>query len=199
MGLIVPIHQIVFDRKAMEQKLGDHLVTDTIIQVEQQDKQIVLNGKSGRTYQAENIVMATPAAVTQGLLELEEIRAASKIFVYHVKAELKSNLCKYAINLFPYTSEIMLTARQDDGSYLIYSRAYSADLNRVCDNFELLTTVAWEKAMYVYGKAFMNQQIGDGIYIAGDHNGLGLEPAAISGIYAANQIIKKMPDRIINN
>jgi hypothetical protein len=191
MGLIVPIHQIVFDQKAMMQRLGDHLVTDTIIQVERQDGRIILNGKSGLTYQAEYIVMATPAAVTQALLELEEIRTASKIFVYHIRAELKSNLRKYAINLFPYTSEIMLTARQFDGSYLIYSREYGADLNRVCDSFELLTTVAWEKAMYVYGKAFMKQQIGDRVFIAGDHNGLGLEPAAISGIYAANQIINK--------
>jgi uncharacterized FAD-dependent dehydrogenase len=52
----------------------------------------------------------------------------------------------------------------------------------------------WEKAMYVQGKAFMEQQYGEDIYVAGDHNGLGLEPAAISGIFAANQIIKKKAD-----
>lgn len=34
--------------------------------------------------------------------------------------------------------------------------------------------------------------IGAGSYVAGDHNGLGLEPAAISGVYAANQILKKL-------
>lgn len=43
--------------------------------------------------------------------------------------------------------------------------------------------------MYVQGAAFMEQQYGAGLYVAGDHNGLGLEPAAISGIFAANQII----------
>ena len=37
----------------------------------------------------------------------------------------------------------------------------------------------------------MEQQYGEDIYVAGDHNGLGLEPAAISGIFAANQIIFK--------
>lgn len=45
--------------------------------------------------------------------------------------------------------------------------------------------------MYVYGEAYMEQQYGDSIFVAGDHNGLGLEPTAISGIYAANQILKK--------
>jgi glycine/D-amino acid oxidase-like deaminating enzyme len=45
--------------------------------------------------------------------------------------------------------------------------------------------------MYIHGRAFMEQQYGDGLYVAGDHNGLGLEPSAISGIYAANQIVNR--------
>jgi uncharacterized FAD-dependent dehydrogenase len=43
--------------------------------------------------------------------------------------------------------------------------------------------------MYVYGDAYLEQEYSEGLYVAGDHNGLGLEPTAISGIYAANQII----------
>jgi len=85
----------------------------------------------------------------------------------------------------------MLTVKQHDGSYLVYSRNKDTDLCQICEYFELLASMAWEKAMYVQGRAFMEQQYGDGIYVAGDHNGLGLEPAAISGIFAANQIIKK--------
>ena len=50
---------------------------------------------------------------------------------------------------------------------------------------------AWDKAMYVTGRAYVEQQYGDSTYVAGDHNGLGLEPAAISGVYAAHQILKK--------
>jgi hypothetical protein len=33
----------------------------------------------------------------------------------------------------------------------------------------------WDKAMYVYGDAYLEQQYGEGVYVAGDHNGLGLE------------------------
>jgi uncharacterized FAD-dependent dehydrogenase len=51
--------------------------------------------------------------------------------------------------------------------------------------------MAWDKAMYVQGSAYVEQKIGENIYVAGDHNGLGLEPAALSGIYAANQIINQ--------
>jgi hypothetical protein len=193
MGMIVPIHRIQFDQQAMIQKLGDRLVIDTIDCVDQHDGQHLLSGISGKAYQAENIVIATPAVVTQQLLHLAEIREACKLYVFHVKADLKPNYRQYEMNLFPYTAEFMLTARQLDGSYLIYSRERNADLRKICENCELLSTQAWEKAMYVHGKAYIEQQYGDGLYVAGDHNGLGLEPAAISGIFAANQIIHKTP------
>lgn len=189
MGIIIPIHCIIFDPKPVAQKLGERLIFDSIIHIKEQDGQITLIGESGATYQSENIVVATPAVVTRELLRLKEIRGASKIHVFHVKAELKPAYRQHSMNLFPYTSEIMLTVKQHDGSHLIYSREKGADLHQVCERFELLATMAWERAMYVQGKAYLEQQYGNGFYVAGDHNGLGLEPAAISGIYAANQII----------
>jgi hypothetical protein len=191
MGLMVPIHRFKFDRQAMAERLGAHLVTDAIVQIEKRDDQYILIGRSGKTYQAENVVVATPASVTKELLELDEIRGACKIYAYHVRADLKPAYRKYEINLFPFTSELMLTAKQFDGTYLIYGREKDIDLNQVCDRFDVLSMVTWEKAMYVFGKAYLEQQYDDGLFVAGDHNGLGLEPTAISGIYAANRVINK--------
>ena len=193
MGMITPIYSLVFDPGVVTQKLGKHLIYDSITRVEKLTGQHLLRGTSGQTYQAENIIIATPAAVTQQLLGLGEIRKASRIYVYHIKAELKPVYSRSSMNLFPPTSEFMLTVKQHDGSYLVYACKKDSDLCQICDHFELLASMEWEKAMYVQGRAFMEQQYGDGIYVAGDHNGLGLEPAAISGIFAANQIkIKKV-------
>lgn len=191
MGMITPIYRFKFDREAVAQKMGDHLTFDEITRVERQDDHFILGGKSGITYQAGNVVIATPAAITKELLELAEIREACEFHVFHLRAKLKPIYRRYSLNLFPTTSQFMLTSREFDGSYLFYARAKDVDLYQVCDQFEVLSTVTWEKAMYVHGRAFMEQQYGDGIYVAGDHNGLGLEPAAISGIYAANQIINR--------
>lgn len=191
MGMITPIHCLIFEPDVVAERLGSHLVYDAITRVEMGEGWQSLNGRSGQKYQAKNIVVATPAAITKELLGLSSIRQASKIYAYHVNAELKAIYRKAAMNLFPYTSEIMLTVRQHDGTYLIYSREKSADLHQVCERYEVLSSVAWEKAMYVQGSAFMEQQYGEGVYVAGDHNGLGLEPTAISGIFAANQIIVK--------
>ena len=191
MGLIVPIHRFCFDREALARRLGERLVWDSISHLEAQASPFSLTGRSGRQYSALNVILATPACVTQELLGLPEIRRACQLYVWHVKAVLKPLYRRYELNLFSPASEIMLTACQWDGTYLVYSNAPRADLGQVCESFEILCQVAWENAMYVQGRAYLDQQPAPGLYLAGDHNGLGLEPAAISGIFAANQIIAK--------
>jgi hypothetical protein len=190
-GMITPIHRFKFDPEAVAKKLEHHLTFDAITQIESLDGGFRLHGKSGKSYLAENIVVATPASVTKELLHLPEIREASKFHVFHVRAELKPVYRRYSLNLFSCDSPFMLLSREHDGTYLIYSLDKDVDLGQVCDRFEVLATRTWEQAMYIFGRAYMEQQYGEGLYVAGDHNGLGLEPSAISGIYAANQIIKE--------
>lgn len=189
LGLLIPIHQLHFDQEAMAEKLGSHLVFDTVAEVAKAGDGYILTGNSGTTYQARNLVVAAPASVTQKLLNLPEIREACKLYVYHVEAELKPQYRKRGLNLFPSSWEFSLIARQKDGTYLIYSREREADLSKLCHKFKLIGFQEWNQAMYVYGSAYMEQTLDRGLYIAGDHNGLGLEPAAISGIYAANKIL----------
>ena len=190
-GLIVPIYCFRFDQDALVRRLGGRLVLDSITRILSEPGHYCLAGRSGQEYTAQNVILATPACVTQDLLGLPEIRQSCQLYVWHIRAVLKPLYRRYELNLFPPTSEIMLTARQWDGTYLVYSNTAGADLMQVCETFEILCQVAWEKAMYVQGSAYLDQQPAPGLYLAGDHNGLGLEPAAISGIFAANQIIAK--------
>ncbi len=190
-GMVIPIYEIIFKPEMIAQKLGERLVYDNIIRIESQQRMHTLIGKSGQAYQTENVVVATPATVTQQLLGIKEIRAASQIYVFHVNARLKAEFRQHSANFLPYSSEIMMTNKQHDDTYLIYSRKKDVDLYQVCEQFHLLAAVHWEKAMYTQGAAYLEQQYEDGIYVAGDHNGLGLEPTAISGVFAANQILGK--------
>ncbi|MEL7563328.1 MAG: hypothetical protein AAGU27_00335 [Dehalobacterium sp.] len=190
MGMMVPIHRFKFDQKRMAAKLGKNLVIDAIEKIETTNGKHFLTGKSGEIYEADNVVIATPAIVTKELLNLKEIRESCKLYVFHVKCKLKQPYAKYDMNLFPFESEFIFTSIQDDGTQLIYSREKEVDLSKLCESYELISRVDWDRAMYVTGRAYMEQQVGKSIYVAGDHNGLGLEPTACSGIYAANQIIK---------
>lgn len=192
-GLVIPIHRFAFDEKAELARFGDRFVRDTVTAHAADDGVHTLVTAGGQTIQARNVVFATPAAVTAELLDLGDIRQSCQLYVEHVRGRLRPGLDTEQMNLFPFTSPIVFTAIQDDGTYLVYSREPEVDRDALFVQHELLERRDWDKAMYVSGRAYVEQQYGDSTYVAGDHNGLGLEPAAISGVYAARQILKKLP------
>jgi hypothetical protein len=193
MGLAIPIYRFSFDSKDMERRLGGRVKYATVIELQRNDRSSKVKTADGEEYTCDNLVLATPAVVTQKLLDLPgPLRQTCKLYVYHIDATLKPKYTTKQMNVFPFESEIVFTAVMDDGSYLVYTRENDERLlNKVCSSYKMIGMKAWDKAMYVYGQAYVEQQYGDQIYVAGDHNGLGQEPPAISGIYAANQIIKR--------
>lgn len=193
-GLVVPIHRFSFDEVAERARLGEHLVTDTVVSHSLEDGVHTLVTAGKKTITARNVVLATPAVVTAALLDLpDELRQTCQLYVAHVRGTIKAHLRSQEMNLYPFTSPIIFTALQDDGTYLVYSREPQIDLDALFTTHEQIGYKGWDKAMYVRGRAYLEQQYGDSTYVAGDHNGLGLEPAAISGVYAARQVLKKLP------
>ncbi|MEG0750730.1 MAG: FAD-dependent oxidoreductase [Oscillospiraceae bacterium] len=190
-GLLEPIFQITFDEHAKAAQYGDCLIEGMVTSIERDSKGYTILTDSGDRIETEMVVAATPAAITQKLLGIPKIRDACQLYVHYVEAVLKPLYAKRSLNLFPYSSEIVLTARQADGRYLIYARTPDADIGIVCESFKELKTRDWDRAMYVHGESYLEQNLAGGLFTAGDHNGLGLEPSAISGIYAAKQIIEK--------
>lgn len=190
-GLVVPIHRFEFDEVVAAARLGEHFHRGTVVTHSLAAGVHTVTLADGSTLQARNVIFATPAAVTAKFLDLGELRQTCQLYVEHVSGTLKPGLDTEEMNLFPPTSPVIFTARQDDGSYLVYSREPKIDLPALFADFEVIGRKAWDKAMYVTGRAYVEQQYGDSTYVAGDHNGLGLEPAAISGVYAAHQILKK--------
>lgn len=193
-GLLVPIYRFSFDEVAERARLGDRLVTDSVVSHTIVDGVHTLVTAGKQTITARNVVFATPAVVTAQLLDLPgDLRQTCELYVAHVRGRMKPGLDAEEMNLYPFTSPVIFTAVQDDGTYLVYSREPQIDLDALFSTHEQLAFRAWDKAMYVQGRAYLEQQYGDSTYVAGDHNGLGLEPAAISGVYAARQVLKKLP------
>lgn len=190
-GLLIPIHRFSVDEQAVRTQLGDSYVQGTVLEHTETGGIHTLTTAEGQTLQARNVVFATPASVTAQFLGLGDIRQSCQLYVLHVRGRLRQGLDRELMNLFPFSSPIIFTAVQDDGSVLVYSRQPEVDLDALFVGHELLARRDWDKAMYVSGRAYVEQQYGESTYVAGDHNGLGLEPAAISGVYAARQILKK--------
>jgi len=192
-GLVVPIHRFRFDEAAERARLGEHLVQDSVVELGTVDGVHEVTCASGATLRARNIILATPAVVTAALLGLGEVRDTCELYVEHVAGTPRPAFADKEMNLFPFSSPVIFTAVQDDGSYLVYSREPEIDLDALFTRHRVIGRRGWTKAMYVSGRAYVEQQYGDSTYVAGDHNGLGLEPTAISGVYAARQVLKKLP------
>lgn len=190
LGLVLPVYLFSFDENRMRKILEQELVLDAAVSVTRKKQGYEIKTHSGQTYKAEHVVMATPAAVTSELLGIPAIRGVSRCYTFHIKGRPKSIYAEKMWNLFSneYTASALVV--NWDGTYMLYTRTPDANLDEYFDTHELIGRFDWDKAMYVHGGEFLAERYDEHLLIAGDHNGLGLEPASVSGTHAANQIIK---------
>lgn len=188
-GLLMPIYQFAFNEELIKEKIGN-VEFGTVIDVKREEDEYHVTTKEGDTYMAKNLVMATPASVTKKLINLPKIRSASTLFAYLVKGKIKEKYSHNDLHCFSDTIPIIFVAhRQNDQSeYEVFSNA-RLDLDKYFDTHQVLHRQDWAEALYTHPALVLDQDMGNNLYMAGDHNGLGMEPAAISGIYAANKIL----------
>lgn len=196
-GLVLQMHLFTFDADAQEKALDGHFVNDLVVSHQEQDGIHVVLTEGGRDIRARTVIFAAPAFDTARLLGLDAsvVRPTSALYVENIRGTMRPGLDQADMNLFPFSSPVIFTAKQPAGTFLVYSREPDIDKDRLFTDWELVGRKEWPKAEYVVGNSYIEQQYGPSTFVAGDHNGLGLEPAAISGLYAANQVLKTLAAR----
>lgn len=151
----------------------------------------------------ENLVMATPAHITAQLLTEGtdvpplDIRKASQLTGYLIRGKARPGYAEHTVHLFDDTIPIIYIAKRLDGDYEIFTEVDFEEGNKFdqyFESWEVLGKKHWEYALYTAAHEALPQNLAPGLIMAGDVNGLGMEPAAISGIYAANKILGKTVD-----
>lgn len=190
-GLVIPIYKFTLDEKKVEKRIGT-LVRSKVTKVEKNGELNVAVTEDGTRYEAKNLVLATPAVVTKELLGLKEIRKSSQLIAYLVKGTPRKKYAKHDIHCFADTIPLIFfyNRRNGKGEYEIFS-VNEISMREYFETYEILGKKEWPDALYVKGDVIMEQVLGGGLYTAGDHNGLGMEPAAVSGVFAANMILSK--------
>jgi len=190
-GLLMPIRHFVFDEGEMRRRLGN-VVVGSVTAVERVEGTWVVSTAGGDVFRARTLVMATTAHVAQALLGLPKIRSASRLYAYLVKGVPREAFRERDVHLFPDTSPVIYLARRHNAAdeYELFSNV-PVELDTYFERHELRWMQEWPQAIYTHPGFVLDQDMGGDLYIAGDHNGMGMEPAAISGIYAANRIIGK--------
>lgn len=146
----------------------------------------------------DNLVMATPAHITARLLEDVscvpdlDIRKASQLTGYLLRGKIRPDYADHMLHLFDDTIPIIYIARRFDGDYEIFTEVDFEKTRKFDEYFtewEVVGKKHWPYALYTAAHEVLPQNLAPGLIMAGDVNGLGMEPAAISGIYAANKIM----------
>lgn len=191
-GVVIPIFDFSFDREEFTRTLDGKVYIDTIVSIERVEGDPKVNwkaiGRDGTDYTCLNMVIAATGLVNQKLLGIEEIRQPTRLLSYLVEGTAKPYIAKASAHYFSDQFDIIAINKRSDGRFNVYSRT-DIDLNQYFDNPKIIHYRDWPEALFTYGDIVQPQDFDDHLWIASDINGLGLEPAAISGVYAANRIL----------
>ncbi len=205
LNLLFDLKRFDFDSEGVKARLaqgsGEVLIGEAASVAKQGEGWAVRVGADA--YTCENLVMATPAHITAELLaegtDLPrlDIRKASQLTGYLIKGKAKPGYAEHTVHLFDDTIPIIYIAKRLDGDYEIFTEIDFEEGDKFDEYFEQWEVVGkkyWEYALYTAAHEALPQNLAPGLIMAGDVNGLGMEPAAISGIYAANKILGKTVD-----
>ena len=203
--LLFDLKRFDFDSEGTKKRLAEgsgEVLIDSISKVEKCEEGWAVECEAGR-FTADNVVMATPAidtknllAPVEGLPELD-IRKASELTGYLIRGKIKPQYSKHLVHLFDDTIPIIYIAKRFDDDYEIFTEVDFEETRKFDEYFDEWTVLGkkyWKYALYTEAHEALPQNLAPGLIMAGDVNGLGLEPACISGIYAANKIMGKTID-----
>ena len=207
MKLVMSLTRFDFDADEMTERLsegsGNVLLDNLVTKVEQIDGGWKVTTDKGVAKTAKNLVMACPADVTQRLLEpvanvpAFETRKPCVLYAYLLKGTIREHYAHHDVHIFNEKTPIIFIAKREPGVYEIFTEVDFEQDNRMdkyFSEYEIIGKKHWPQAMFTGPTEALPQNLAPGLIMAGDHNGLGMEPAAISGIYAANKVLGKTVD-----
>lgn len=188
LGLITPMYEFSFHREKITSKLSDHIIYDTVTKITRGNP-YTIDTKSGRQYQAANVVVATPPQISQQLLSIPTIKKPNNIFSFYIEGELKDQWRTGEYQTFDPSSEMVILDNISTNTCVLYSKKEKPNLSLLFENQRVLEQKNWCPAFHLIGSILLDCRLANGLYLIGDHNIAGLEDSYITGLYAANQII----------
>lgn len=185
-----PVYEFIFLKEKIIKGFEKNIIIDSVISLNRKSSNYELKTENERTYYAKNLVIATPIHVSKKLLNLKEIKKPVSAHMFHLFGSIKEKWNEGEEEVFHQESQTLAIAHQRDGTYLFYTRQPYPDFEKYFTSFKILQKKYWDPAFNLNGSVLLDSKQGKNLYLVGDYNVCGLEDSFITGIYAANQIIK---------
>lgn len=190
LGLIVPIYEFSFNMPLAITPFSHRTMIDRVTQLKSAETHYIIHTLRGYSFKAKHVVIATPPTVTKQLLKLPKIKQSSSAYLFHIQGELRKRWKRGQFELFNAHAKTIFIRKQSNGTYLFYSKVIHPKLSDYFIKPLILDTKSWPQAFSIIGKTLLESSYRRNLFLIGDNNIIGLEDTYITGIYAANQIMR---------
>jgi hypothetical protein len=187
--LITSTYEVLFEKDKLFGGFKKNIISDLVIKITKNKDSYLVKTKK-KTYSARNVVVATPPHISKKLLGLRKIKGEVNAHMFHIKGDIKKKWSSSEQSLFSDKNRMLAIAHQLNDTYLFYSKGAHPKFKKYFDKYKIIKHKYWNPAFNLEGSELWKCKQDDNLYLIGDHNVCGLEDALITGLYAANQIIK---------
>jgi len=192
MTLIVPSYSFKFYFEKLVAPFKDWIILDSVIKVMRSgDWKFRLETKSGKIYECDILVLATPMDIAnRWLAKPQKIKGGINVNYYHLRGKIKKEYDVAWYNFFPIEEETVIS-RESNGTYL-YFYGQKDNIAKYFESWEIIYKDEWRPALFFLGDEYVNENPESNLFLANDHNVPSTEDAFINGQYIANLILKSI-------
>ncbi len=157
-----------------------------------QDRSWQLTMASGFRIKARNVVIAAPYHNAVKFYPVPRPRDLTSGTVLAVRGDRRPPYRgRGLISFHSEENGVCLVWRQLSGLDLVNCIRTDPNLSAIYSTWEIVDRADWRTAVSISGSEWVPVELESGLYLAGDYNIGGLEDSFISGLCAANHIVKK--------
>lgn len=185
--LIVPIYEFQFLKDKITKGFRKQINFDTVLKITKSKNNITIKTKK-RTYLTKNLVVATPPKVSKKLLKLKKMNGPVFAHMFHLTGKIKLPW-KKGMNVLSSVDKDLVLVQQKDKTFLLFSKKKHPNFKKFFTKYKIIKRHFWNPAFNLISTTLWESDLGNNLYLIGDHNCCGMEDSFITGIYAANKII----------
>ncbi len=170
----------------------DKIKIASVIKVEKKEENLFKVHTSKDDFFARNIIFAAPQIALKNVYDnLPEPHLQEPVYSYHV-AGLRRDIYqnKKVIFFRPRHHTLTILWHNPNGADLVYTKNPNPDFREYYEKYHIVKKIHWNPAIIIPDNKFVPQELEKNVYLASDYNISGLEDSFITGLYAANQILK---------
>jgi len=188
--LITHIYRFKFEKEKMIGSFKDKIIIDHVDDIKYDNEKYKIFTKKS-VFSSKNIVLATQINWSKKFAGVSKTNKPVDTNMLHVKGVPKKIVYKKKYQLFTPPGNVQAIADLNDGAYLFYYKNKRPSLEPFFEKPQVIAHKHWDPVGTINGHELIECNRGNNMYLIGDYNLAGLEEAYITGIFAANQIIKK--------